>query len=207
VADEADADCPILYLIPGRSSGPDSWFSEGLADIVDRIILSHEIPPFIILTTENIDNDPLAETIYNDLIPYIENKYPVLNGRQYHTAAGGSLGDIAAYHIAFQHLDVFSSASIFGARATLGEESRINVWLSSMNKENRIRVFMDTGDEDPLMLNQAEVLKSMLDTMRIENTLHTGHSGHNYAYWGSNFEVYIKWLASDSRVISCGLSG
>jgi len=51
-----------------------------------------------------------------------------------------------------------------------------------MHEENRIRVFMDTGDEDPLMLDRAEVMKSMLDKMGIENMLHTGQGGHNYAY-------------------------
>lgn len=192
---ESESHYPILYLVPGRSSGPDAWLAAGLADVVDRMILSKEIPPFILVTTENIDNDPLAETIYNELIPYIESQYPILNNRQYHAVAGGSLGGIAAYRLAFQHLDVFSSAGIFGAGAISGEEPRINTWLASMNEENRIRVFMDTGTEDPLMLDRAKVMKSMLDKIGIENILHTGDGGHNYAYWVSNFEMYLKWLA------------
>ena len=56
---------------------------------------------------------------------------------------------------------------------------------------------MDTGDEDPLMLERAEVMKSMLDDLGIENILHTGHGGHNYAYWVSNFEMYLRWLVAD----------
>jgi S-formylglutathione hydrolase FrmB len=83
---------------------------------------------------------------------------------------------------------------MFGAGAISGEEPRINTWLASMNEENRIRVFMDTGNEDPLMLDRAKVMKSMLDKMGIENILHTGAGGHNYAYWVSNFEMYLKWL-------------
>jgi enterochelin esterase-like enzyme len=185
----------VLYLVPGRSGGPDAWFNAGLASVVDRIILNKEIPPFIIVTTENIDNDPMADTIFSELIPYIEYQYPVVDDRQYRAAAGGSLGGIAAYRLAFQYPEKFSSVGIFGAGAISGEETRINGWLSAMTDDTRIRVFMDTGDEDPLMLDRAHVMKSMLDEAGIENILHTGHGGHNYAYWISNFEIYLNWLA------------
>ena len=194
---ETESRYPVLYLVPGRSSSPDSWFAAGLADVADGLILSKEIPPILIITTENIENDPLAETIYKELMPVVEAEYPILDDRRYRAVAGGSLGGIAAYRLAFQYPDKFFSAGIFGAGAISGEEKRINEWLDAMTDENRIRVFMDTGDGDPLMLDRAVVMKSMLDEKGIENILHTGEGGHNYTYWVSNFEMYLKWLARD----------
>lgn len=196
-ATESGLRYPVLYLVPGLSSSPDTWFAAGLAEVLDHSILSGEVPPLIIVTTENIDFDPMAETIHQELIPAVESQYPVMNDRRYRAAAGGSLGGIAAYRLALMYPDQFSSAGIFGAGVVSGEEERIKEWLASMSEANRTRVFMDCGDEDILMLERAGVMKSLLDEAGIENQLHIGQGGHNYAYWISNFETYLRWMTRD----------
>ncbi len=194
---EIEAQYPVLYLVPGRGGSPDSWLQAGLTEEVDRLILAREVPPLIIVSTENTDSDPQAEAIYKDLIPFIESQYPIANDRRYRAVAGGSLGGIASYRLAFQYPEEFSSAGIFGAGAISGEEKQIISWLSSMAKSNGTRVFMDTGDEDLFMLERARVMESILDEAGIENQLHVGHGGHTYTYWVSNFEMYLTWMTKD----------
>ena len=194
---ESDIRYPILYLIHWRGSGPEAWFASGLGKVIDQLILSRKIPPFIIVTTENTDSDPFAEAIYNELIPTVESQYPIIDNRRYRAVAGGSLGGVAAYRLAFQYPGTFSSAGIFGAGAISGEEERITSWLSGMNDENRVRVFMDCGDKDIFMLERAEEMKRLLDQADVENQLHVGKGEHNYSYWLSNFEEYLKWVSKD----------
>jgi enterochelin esterase-like enzyme len=64
----------------------------------------------------------MAETIYAELIPNVESDYPILNDSRYRAVAGGSLGGIAAYRLAYQYPGMFSSAGIFEAGAISGEE-------------------------------------------------------------------------------------
>ena len=194
---EAEFRYPVLYIIPGLGGGPDAWFSSGLAKVADDLILSNEIPPFIIVSTESTDGDPLGTTISNELIPAVESQYPVMGDRRYRAVAGGSLGGIAAYRLVFQYPDTFASAGIFGMGAVSGEEKQIKSWLSAMNNENRVRVFMDCGDEDVLSLDLAEAMKRLLDEAGVENQLHVGSGGHDYGYWLSNFEIYLKWVSKD----------
>ena len=188
---------PVLYIVPGRGGGPESWFAAGLAKILDDLILGNQISPFIVVTTESIESDPVGETIHNELIPAIESQYPIMDDRRYRAVAGGSLGGIAAYRLAFQHPDTFASAGIFGAGAISGEEKQIKLWLSTINDRNHVRVFMDCGDEDTFMLDRVEVMKSLLEAAGVENQLHVGSGGHNYTYWLSNFEMYLKWMSED----------
>ena len=192
---EGNTRYPVLYLVPGRRGSPDSWLVAGLPEEVDRLILAGEIPPLIIVVTENTDNDPMAETIYSELLPVVESQYSIADDRRYRAAAGGSLGGIAAYRLAFQHPGTFSSAGIFGAGAISGEEQQIRAWLSRMDAANRPRVFMNTGEQDPFMLERARVMQSILDEAGVENQLYADDGGHHYSYWMPNFEMYLKWLA------------
>jgi enterochelin esterase-like enzyme len=194
---ESETDYPVLYLIPGRGSSPNSWFQAGLPEEMDRLIHARAVHPMIIVSTENTDSDPQAEAIYKELIPLVEEQYPIADARRYRAVAGGSLGGIAAYRLAFQHPDTFSSAGIFGAGAISGEESSIRLWLSQMNDANRTRVFMNSGEQDPFMLERARVLKSILDEAGVENELYVDNGGHHYTDWVPNFEMYLRWLTQD----------
>ncbi len=192
-----DKEYPILYLLPGRGGSPSNWFNAGVNIVADNMIVSGKIAPFIIVSTEEISSDPLAEIIYNDLMPHVENRYRVKQERRQRAVAGGSLGSVGAYRIALQHPNDFASVGMFGGGLIHGEEERVQTWLNELTDENKPRFFINSGEQDPLMVDRAKVMIDVLDEAELPHTDLFSPGGHDYGYWTSNFPVYFKWLAED----------
>jgi enterochelin esterase-like enzyme len=188
---------PLLLLIPGRSSSPDDWFSAGVGQALDEAILAGRLPPAIVAVTQNTDSDPHAAVILQDVLPYVQEYFPVSTERRYRAVAGGSLGGIAAYRIVFANPEQFSSAAQFGSGVISGEEPQVKTWLAAMPAALKPRVFLNCGSEDTLMLKRAEAMASLLYENDISHVLHIGPGDHSYTYWVSMFPTYLDWLSED----------
>ncbi len=198
-ANQPDRRYPVLYLIPGRTSGPETWINAGASTTADAMIHTPEIPPFIIVSTQDTDSDPQAGDIQTLLIPYIEKTYQILPDRRYHAVAGGSLGGIAAYRIVFQHPDHFASLAMFGSGVEDVEKDKVRAWLAAISENNKPRVFLNCGTEDPFMLAMAKLSISLLDQYHIEHTEIFTSGTHSYQYWSTNLEAFYRWLTEDWR--------
>ncbi|HNB51952.1 MAG TPA: alpha/beta hydrolase-fold protein [Anaerolineales bacterium] len=198
-ATQTDHFYPILIQIPGRGGSPDDFMEAGGVDRVNQMILTGELPPFILVTTENTDNDyeKYGETIWHDLFPALQTAYRVRPERQFHAVSGVSLGGIAAYRLVFQHPEQFASAALFGSGAIVGEETQIRTWLAAIEPEQLPRVFFASGEDDPYMLARAKVLAGMVEEVGIEYVLISGPGGHTYDYWTQNMPVFLRWVAED----------
>lgn len=196
-AEQEETRYPVFYLIPGYGGYPTIWFSAGTSTVADRLILDKKIPPFILVATDSTEDDFQGAIIYDELIPYVESQYRVIDDRRYRAVAGGSLGGITSYRLGLQYPESFSSVGMFGSGAISGEEKQIRAWLGALPLSQRPRFFMDTGKADPLMLERAKVMDGLLDDYFIPHVLHIGDGGHDYSYWASNLEMYFLWAAEE----------
>ena len=194
---ETEQQYPVIYLLPGRGGSPGTWFAVGVNEIADELILGGESPPFIIVTTESTDSDPYTESILTDLIPYIESHYRVQTDRNHRAVAGGSLGGIGAYRMGLRFPDQFASIGIFGSGVIHGEEEQVKTWLNELPATSQPRVFLNCGNEDPLMLERTQVTIAMLEEAGLPATSIISPGGHTYGYWASNFPAYFRWVAQD----------
>jgi enterochelin esterase-like enzyme len=188
---------PILYLFPGRSSLPSTWFDHGVGEAADKLVTSGEIPPLIMVGLENIEWDYEAETFANYIYPYVESHYRNLPGRQYHAVAGGSMGGAPSYRMALRFPERFSSAGLFGSGIILGEEERVSAWLAALAPNQRPRLFLNTGLQDADLIDRAQELEAIFSQHGV--TAHTIYTdgGHSYTYWVSNFDEFLRWLAEN----------
>jgi enterochelin esterase-like enzyme len=198
-AAQANRRYPVLYLIPGRSSAPNTWIQAGAAKTAEAMIHALQVPPFLIVSTQNTDDDPSAKAIQTILMPHVEQTYRVLPDRRYHAVAGGSLGGIAAYRIVFQHPDRFASLGIFGSGVEQAEEDKVRGWLAAITAKDKLRVFLNCGTDDVLMIDTAKLTMSLLDEAKIPHAEIFTPGNHSYQYWSTNLEAYYRWLTEDWR--------
>lgn len=193
--EESDREYPILYLFPGRSSGPATWFNAGLADVVDDLIAGEQIPPLIIVTLENVEGDLMATNFWENIFPYVEAHYRILDGAQYHAIGGASMGGAPAYRMALQYPDTFGSMALFGSGVIHGEQEQVREWLGAIPDAQLPRTFLNTGLQDALLVPFAQELEQILGEFGAEaESLYTTGI-HAYTYWVTNFDEYLIWLA------------
>ncbi|HSG42218.1 MAG TPA: alpha/beta hydrolase-fold protein [Anaerolineales bacterium] len=188
---------PILYLVPGRDGGPNGWYGAGAVDIFDELILNETIPPFIVVSTKNFSDDPYGDILIKEIMPIIQSDFRTINDRKYRAIAGGSLGAVSSYRMVFLYPDTFSSAGMFGGGLIHGEEQALEEWISALTSDNQPRVFLNSGEGDPLMLDRAQVMVSYLDEAGIENEYVWGAGNHTYGYWLEAFPQYLVWMSRD----------
>jgi enterochelin esterase family protein len=188
---------PVLYLLPGLGGSPNSWFAAGADKTADDLMNSGEIPPFLIVGTESTASDRYGDTIFNEVIPYVDQHYRTQADPTYRAVAGASLGGIGAYRLAFAYPKAFASVALFGSGIVSGEEEQVREWLAAVPPENTLRVFFNCGEQDNLMLAQAEELVAILDEAGVPATLLVSPGGHTAGYWVSNLPAYFRWLAQD----------
>jgi S-formylglutathione hydrolase FrmB len=188
---------PVLFLLPGRGSGPGAWFAAGAAQAADELILDGRVPPFLIVATENTEADPQGTTILTELLPYVEDHYRLLTERPYRAVAGASLGGIGTYRLVLQQPEMFASAGIFGSGISYGEEEALRSWLLALPPDQEPRLFFNCGEQDPLMLARARVMISIVDEAGLENTSIFSPGRHTYGYWVANLPAFFRWLAQD----------
>lgn len=141
---------PVVYCQDGEE-----FFNFGrIATHANQLILDEGIDPFIIVGIE-VDTSIRTEEyapfgnrfeaymncITDEIIPFIENKYPVRREKQERILAGDSLGGSFSLHLAMKHSDLFCNIiSLSGAYY----EASLNI-IESHSDLSSLSVFMVVG--------------------------------------------------------------
>ena len=117
---------PVFYLLHGAFDSDDAWSTVGRAGfILDNLIAEGEAEPMIVVMPDGhtgpfgFGNDlPMSEFINdfeNDIKPYIESHYRVLQNRQNRAIAGLSMGGAHTLHIAIPNLEEYAYIGVFSS--------------------------------------------------------------------------------------------
>jgi enterochelin esterase-like enzyme len=194
---------PLLVLIHGQSYTDDQWDRLGVDEVMDQLIMSGDLPPFIILMPrdryggESPENN-FARVVVEELLPFIDETYRTLPERQHRAVGGLSRGAGWSVHIGMVYWQEFSRIGAHSPAIFYSDAQKMRTWLDTIPKEQIPQVFVDIGERDrPEILDSAHWFADLLNEKRIAHEWYLFAGFHNEAYWSSHLEQYLKWYAKN----------
>jgi len=125
---------PVLYLLHGIGGDEKEWYNGGHPEVIlDNLYAQGKVQPMIvvlpngraikddraggnIMAPDKVQGFAIFEKdLLNDLIPFIESKYPVFTDKDHRAIAGLSMGGGQTLNFGLGHLDKFSWVGSFSA--------------------------------------------------------------------------------------------
>ena len=115
---------PVVYLLHGGGGSDASWVEMEAGTTADDAIAARDIPPMILVmpdagTSRYVNSRDgsvrYEEFFLDELIPAIESRYRVRQGRRFRAFAGFSMGGYATILYALRHGDSFIAGAALSA--------------------------------------------------------------------------------------------
>ena len=155
---------PVLYLLHGNNDTPVGWTMVGKANLIaDNLIAEGKVEEMIIVMPfghavpyssspeARRNNTALFESyLFGEVIPLIEDRYRVKEGREHRALAGLSMGGAQATQIGFLNLDTFSTVAAFSGVTSADLAERMPAVFRDSAATNKLlaKVFIACGLQD-----------------------------------------------------------
>lgn len=226
---------PVLYLLHGAGDDQSGWVQFGeVLHITDKAISEGKATPMVIIMPDantgqrGYFNDISGEWRYEDfffdeLIPYVENRYRIRSEKRYRAVAGLSMGGGGTFMYALRRPDMFSSAAPLSAYTgplsledamerfsfagnTRGVSKEVlkdyyenhNALSLIINwpEENKrsVRWYIDCGDDDFLFEGNSLVHIAMRKN-DIPHEFRIRDGGHTWTYWRESLPKVLEFVS------------
>ena len=143
---------PLLVLYHGGGGYDGSWFSNGLANILDNMIAEGRMEPTVVVTPNGSDfpdetymwnREAITDYVVNDLMPVVSEKYHAATDPENRAFAGLSQGGATVGYMMMHHTDEFNTY-LFLSAPYMGD-TELDFTIPSLKEKN---IFFGYGDYD-----------------------------------------------------------
>ncbi len=200
---------PVLYLSHGFSDTEETWTVHGRAHLIlDALVAGGKAVPMILVmpdahalppppgwsdvyAAEN--TDAFARELITEVIPLVEEQYPVRQDPAGRAFAGLSMGGRHALTLGLRHADVFSQIGAFSAavpdaatlEAALPRVADINAQLT--------RLWIACGRDD-FLFKQNESLHAALEKAGLRHDYMVTDGDHSWPVWRRYLADFLPQL-------------
>jgi enterochelin esterase family protein len=208
---------PLFYLLHGAFDCDDSWTTVGRAGfILDNLIAEGKAKPMLVVMPAGHtgpfrfggpppSRDEFAADFLEDVVPYVEKHYRVLEGRENRALAGLSMGGGQTLNIGipnladYAYLGVFSSG-VFGitgegpgAGGPRFEDVHVAALGDASLKQGLELLWFATGKDD-FVLETTRATVAMLEKHGFEVVYEETEGGHTWAKWRDYLHSFAPQL-------------
>jgi enterochelin esterase-like enzyme len=199
-AREVDQHYPVLYLFHGLFFSDDQWTRIGVVEVVNRLVITGEIAPFIIVMPYDPNQREPGSTTFDevfmeDLLPYIDENYRTQPDPEFRAVGGLSRGAGWALHFGLKNPDLFGMIGAHSPIIFWEDSTKIGDLLNAIPRSRLPCIYVDIGDSDPNP-DSAILLETLLKDRNIPYEYHVSPGYHTEQYWKSQVENYMRWYAA-----------
>ena len=202
---------PVLYLLHGIGGDEEEWLEGGLTRVIlDNLYADAKIEPMIVVMPNGramkddraigniFDSAKVAafatfeKDLLNDLIPFIEKKYPVLSDREHRAIAGLSMGGGQSLNFGLGNLDKFAWIGGFSsAPNTKAPESLVPD--AELAKTKLKLLWISCGDNDRL-LSISKRTHDYLIEKKVPHIYYIESGVHDFKVWKNDLYMFSQLL-------------
>lgn len=202
---------PVLYLLHGIGGDEYAWLSNGNANVVlDNLYAEGKIEPMIVVMPNGraMEDDRATGDIFapdkvkafatfeqdllTDLIPFIEEKYPVYTDSEHRALAGLSMGGGQSLKFGLGNLDAFDWVGGFSSAPNTSEPEQL--LPDPQQEKDKLKVlWISCGNEDGLMRISKRTHQYMEDH-EVPHIFYIEPGGHDFEVWKNDLYMFSQLL-------------
>src|SRR6187549_631282 len=202
---------PVLYLLHGIGGDEKEWLKGGSPQVIlDNLYKDKKIQPMIVVMPNGraMKDDRAVGNVFdsakvqafatfekdllNDLIPFIEKKYPVLTDREHRAIAGLPMGGGQSLNFGLGNLDKFAWVGGFSsAPNTKRPEELVPDPEAAKNKLKLL--WISCGDNDGL-ITFSKRTHDYLYEKKVPHIYYIEPGGHDFKVWKNGLFMFSQFL-------------
>lgn len=212
---DSKAKYPVLYLLHGYSDGADGWTAVGKANIIlDNLLAQNKLKPMIVVmplgygTPEMIrlkwavwshpdirqeNFDKFRKALITEVMPQVEDAYPVSRKREDRAIAGLSMGGSESLLTGLNNIDTFAYVGAFSAGGLPESYATSFPSLDAKQAKQLKTLWIACGSSDGL-IDANRQFKAWLKTKSIPFTDIETPGAHTWMVWRDNLIAFTPLL-------------
>ncbi len=199
---------PVLYLFHGSNDTAGGWTLAGHANfILDNLLSDKKAVPMIIVMPFGhalpfgVRGGPVSNTdlyeqyLLKDVMPMIESKYRVRQGRENRAIAGLSMGGGQTITIGFRHLDLFSAMGAFSAAIQPDFEKEFaSIVANPAAVNSKLKLLWFACGRQDTLFARSEKFSELLAARQIKHTFRPSEGAHVFKVWREYLSEFAPLL-------------